>query len=76
MKIWMNTVLAAVVFGGAIAGARADDKPMVGMSWFKFADERWKIDEAGIKKGTRGSRRRKLCVERREFLRRKAGVRY
>ena len=51
MKIWMNTVLAAVVFGGAIAGARADDKPMVGMSWFKFADERWKIDEAGIKKG-------------------------
>lgn len=33
-----------------IAGAAmAQDDITVGVSWFKFADERWKIDEAGIK---------------------------
>lgn len=29
--------------------AHADKQITVGVSWFKFADERWKIDEAGIK---------------------------
>jgi D-xylose transport system substrate-binding protein len=46
---------AAALVVGAAAAARADDKPIVAVSWFKFADERWKIDEAGIKAGLQGS---------------------
>lgn len=44
-----------VVAAGSIGAARAEDKPIVAVSWFKFADERWKIDEAGIKAGLEGS---------------------
>lgn len=32
-----------------VSPAMAQDKITVGVSWFKFADERWAIDEAGIK---------------------------
>ncbi len=45
---------SALAAGFAVA-ARADDKPIVAVSWFKFADERWKLDEAGIKAGLAGS---------------------
>ncbi|MEM9224213.1 MAG: substrate-binding domain-containing protein [Pseudomonadota bacterium] len=43
-------IAGAVLAAGAFAVAPASaDSPVVGVSWFKFADERWKIDEAGIK---------------------------
>lgn len=43
-----KTLLAAAVSLCALNGA-AMAETVVGVSWFKFADERWKIDEAGIK---------------------------
>lgn len=56
----MRKLLSILLTGVALATgvsvvARADDKPIVAVSWFKFADERWKIDEAGIKAGLEGS---------------------
>jgi len=52
----INLLLAGVaIVAGTAAGAQAADKPIVAVSWFKFADERWKIDEAGIKAGLAGS---------------------
>jgi D-xylose transport system substrate-binding protein len=51
MRMWITTMLVASAFAVGVAPARAADKPLAGMSWFKFADERWKIDETGIKKG-------------------------
>lgn len=40
---------ATAVALGVASPALAADDIVVGVSWFKFADERWKIDEAGIK---------------------------
>lgn len=45
----------AVLAAGSVAASRAAEKPIVAVSWFKFADERWKIDEAGIKAALEGS---------------------
>ena len=43
-------IAAASMFGlGIASNVFAQDDITVGVSWFKFADERWKIDEAGIK---------------------------
>lgn len=43
-------LLAAPVAGIVATPAVAQDKKIVvGVSWYKFSDERWKIDEAGIK---------------------------
>lgn len=56
MRKFVNLLLAgAALVAGSVISARADDRPIVAVSWFKFADERWKIDEAGIKKGLEGS---------------------
>lgn len=41
-------VATALAMGFASPTLAADDIT-VGVSWYKFADERWKIDEAGIK---------------------------
>lgn len=41
-------IVAAACLGSVSIPAQAADIT-VGVSWFKFADERWKIDEAGIK---------------------------
>ncbi len=41
--IMMVAVATAIGYGSAAA------ETIVGVSWYKFADERWKIDEAGIK---------------------------
>ena len=56
MRKFVKLLMAGAAFfaASAVAG-RADDKPIVAVSWFKFADERWKIDEAGIKAGLQGS---------------------
>ncbi|MCY6382192.1 substrate-binding domain-containing protein [Hoeflea prorocentri] len=40
---------AAVVATGLASVPASADEITVGVSWYKFADERWKIDEAGIK---------------------------
>ena len=54
MSVWKKNGLAAFVAamlmatGPALGPAAAADIT-VGVSWYKFADERWKIDEAGIK---------------------------
>ncbi|MEP3280210.1 MAG: substrate-binding domain-containing protein [Stappiaceae bacterium] len=42
-----QALLAAAISLGVIGAPSAET--IVGVSWFKFADERWKIDEAGIK---------------------------
>ena len=45
-------MLKKAIFGailGAMTVGTASAETVVGVSWFKFADERWKIDEAGIK---------------------------
>ena len=56
MRKVVSTLLASVaIVVGAAGAARAADKPVIAVSWFKFADERWKIDEAGIKAGLAGS---------------------
>ena len=43
----LKKTIAAAVFS-LIALNMASAETIVGVSWFKFADERWKIDEAGI----------------------------
>lgn len=40
-------ILASAISVLTLSAASAET--VVGVSWFKFADERWKIDEAGIK---------------------------
>ena len=56
MRKIVSLLLASVaIAAGTAVAARAADKPIVAVSWFKFADERWKIDEAGIKAGLAGS---------------------
>ena len=54
-KVFRLLVAAIALAAGPVGAARAEDKPIIAVSWFKFADERWKIDEAGIKKGLEGS---------------------
>lgn len=47
MKILKSILLAGIAGAFVATGAMAET--VVGVSWYKFADERWKIDEAGIK---------------------------
>lgn len=50
MRSLVRTLATATVLAGGFAGpGLAQDPITVGVSWFKFADERWKIDEAGMK---------------------------
>ncbi len=47
---FMKAVLAGTALAFTIAGAAlAQDKPVVGVSWSNFQEERWKTDEAAIK---------------------------
>jgi D-xylose transport system substrate-binding protein len=55
MRKILNLMFVSALLAAGSVAARAEDKPIVAVSWFKFADERWKIDEAGIKKGLEGS---------------------
>jgi D-xylose transport system substrate-binding protein len=56
MRKIVSLLLASVaIVSGTAVAVRAADKPIIAVSWFKFADERWKIDEAGIKAGLAGS---------------------
>lgn len=49
-KCLAAALAAATVLGTfGLKPAFSADSITVGVSWFKFADERWKIDEAGIK---------------------------
>lgn len=45
--MFKRMLLAAAI--AALGTSAMAAGPVVGVSWFKFADERWKIDEAGIK---------------------------
>lgn len=45
--MFKKLILAGAVSIFAMTAANAET--IVGVSWFKFADERWKIDEAGMK---------------------------
>ncbi len=46
----IGTLAAAAILAiGITPGPAAAADITVGVSWYKFADERWKIDEAGIK---------------------------
>lgn len=47
MKSLKVLLLAATATVASLGVASAES--IVGVSWYKFADERWKIDEAGIK---------------------------
>jgi D-xylose transport system substrate-binding protein len=47
MKFFKTLMMATAISAMAIGVAHAE--MIVGVSWYKFADERWKIDEAGIK---------------------------
>ncbi|MEP2780884.1 MAG: substrate-binding domain-containing protein [Pseudoruegeria sp.] len=47
MKILRSTAMLALAASMGVGAASAET--IVGVSWYKFADERWKIDEAGIK---------------------------
>lgn len=50
MGKFKNLILAATVLAVSTGASWAQDKKLIiGVSWYKFADERWKIDEAGIK---------------------------
>ena len=44
----LGVAVASLLSLGGVSSALAQDVT-VGVSWYKFADERWKIDEAGIK---------------------------
>jgi D-xylose transport system substrate-binding protein len=47
---FLKTVLVGTALAFTIAGAAiAQDKPVVGVSWSNFQEERWKTDEAAIK---------------------------
>lgn len=48
MKI-LSTVLAATTFALLATTAHAAGKPVIGVSWSNFQEERWKTDEAAIK---------------------------
>ena len=52
MRVWrrafFGAAVAAVAITAAWGSAQAADKT-VGVSWRHFQEERWKIDEAGIK---------------------------
>ncbi|MBD3626218.1 MAG: substrate-binding domain-containing protein [Rhodobacteraceae bacterium] len=45
----MHRAIIGAVAASFVAGMAPAQDITVGVSWFKFADERWKIDEAGIK---------------------------
>jgi len=45
----IHRAIIGAVAASFVAGMAPAQDITVGVSWFKFADERWKIDEAGIK---------------------------
>jgi D-xylose transport system substrate-binding protein len=45
----MKRILFALAAGVLLTTSSLAKDMTIGVSWFKFADERWKIDEAGIK---------------------------
>ena len=45
----LAALASAIALAGGVATAPAQAEVTVGVSWYKFADERWAIDEAGIK---------------------------
>ncbi|MCL4167895.1 UNVERIFIED_CONTAM: hypothetical protein GTU68_008762, partial [Idotea baltica] len=47
MRFLSAITVAAIATAASFSTAAAET--IVGVSWYKFADERWKIDEAGIK---------------------------
>ncbi|MDA8586263.1 substrate-binding domain-containing protein [Rhodobacteraceae bacterium] len=49
MKKLIKSIAMSTTAITMVAGAAAADDIIVGVSWYKFADERWVIDEAGIK---------------------------
>ena len=49
-----TTVLASITFGATTLSSFAADKNVC-VSWRHFQEERWRIDEAGIKEGLKGS---------------------
>ena len=57
MKRFTAAILAGVAMTLTLASvAQAKDK-VIGVSWSNFQEERWKTDEAAIKKALAGARR-------------------